>query len=149
MPFGMISLSRNVQRAGLQPAPDAKPATAAEGLAFSAAWNSVGADYFNTVGLRVVRGRVFTAAEAMQAGGPMVAIIDEVLAKKLWPEGDALGQRIQYASDNAPKAKNDSRSVGMTGDLSGDTGTDTIEIVGIVSHTKQQLFEKEPSGQMY
>ena len=42
VPFGMISLSKNVQRAGLQPAPDAKPATAAEGLAFSAAWNSVG-----------------------------------------------------------------------------------------------------------
>src|SRR5205085_9402940 len=39
IPFGMISLSRNLQRAGLQPAPDAKPATAAEGLAFNAAWN--------------------------------------------------------------------------------------------------------------
>ena len=58
VPFGMISLSRNVQRAGLQPAPDAKPATAAEGLAFNAAWNSVGADYFATVGLPVIRGRV-------------------------------------------------------------------------------------------
>ena len=54
VPFGMISLSRNVQRAGLQPAPDAKPATAAEGLAFSADWNSVGADYFATVGLPVI-----------------------------------------------------------------------------------------------
>ncbi len=102
VPFGMVSLSRNVQRAGLQPAPDAKPATAAEGLAFSAAWNSVGADYFATVGLPVTRGRAFTLAEATQPGGPMVAIIDDVLARKLWPEGDALGQRIQYASDNAP-----------------------------------------------
>jgi predicted permease len=149
VPFGMISLNRNVQRAGLQPAPDAKPATAAEGLAFSAAWNSVGADYFNTVGLRVVRGRVFNQAEATQSGGPMVAVIDEVLAKKLWPEGDALGQRIQYASDNAPKAKNDGRGVGMTGDLSGETGKETIEIVGIVPTTKQALFEKDSPGQIY
>src|SRR5436190_9648964 len=149
VPFGMISLSRNLQRAGLQPAPDAKPATAAEGLAFSAAWNSVGADYFATVGLPVVRGRVFTQAEATQPGGPMVAIVDEVLAKKLWPEGDALGQRIQYASDNAPKAKNDSKGVGMTGDLSAETGKETIEIVGIVPATKQQLFEKDPHGQIY
>ena len=69
VPFGMISLNRNVQRAGLQPAPDAKPATAAEGLAFSAAWNSVGADYFATVGLPVVRGRVFSQAEATQSEG--------------------------------------------------------------------------------
>ena len=149
IPFGMISLSRNVQRAGLQPAPDAKPATAAEGLAFNAAWNSVGADYFSTVGLRVVRGRIFTEAEATQPGGPLVAIIDEVLAKKLWPDGDALGQRIQYASDNAPKAKSDSRAVGMTGDLSGEPAKETIEIVGIVPATKQELFEKDPHGQMY
>src|SRR5256714_687767 len=149
VPFGMISLSRSIQRAGLQPAPDAKPATAAEGLAFNSAWNSVGADYFSTVGLPVVRGRVFTQAEATQPGGPMVAIVDEVLAKKLWPEGGALGQRIQYASDNAPKAKNDSKGVGMTGDLSGDTGKETIEIVGIVPATKQQLFEKDPHGQIY
>src|SRR5215212_9469311 len=78
IPFGIISLSRNVQRAGLQPAPDAKPATAAEGLAFNAPWNSVGADYFGTVGLRIVRGRTFTQAEANQSGGPMIAIIDEV-----------------------------------------------------------------------
>jgi predicted permease len=149
VPFGIISLDRNVQRAGVQPAPDAKPATAAEGLAFSAAWNSVGADYFATVGLPVTRGRAFNLAEATQPGGPMVAIIDEVLAKKLWPEGDALGQRIQYASDNAPKAKNNSRGVGMTGDLSGETGKETIEIVGIVPTTKQGLFEKDPHGQIY
>jgi predicted permease len=149
VPFGMIMLDRNVQRAGVQPAPDAKPATAAEGLAFSAAWNSVGADYFATVGLPVVRGRVFSQAEATQSGGPMVAIIDEVLAKKLWPEGDALGQRIQYASDNATRAKSDSRRVGMTGDLSGETGKETIEIVGIVPTTKQGLFEKDPHGQIY
>ena len=102
VPFGMISLSKNVQRAGLQPAPDAKPATAAEGLAFNAAWNSVGADYFTTVGLPILRGRAFNEAEATQPGGAAVAIIDEVLAKKLWPDGDALGQRIQFAGDNAP-----------------------------------------------
>ncbi|MFL6521582.1 MAG: ABC transporter permease [Chthoniobacterales bacterium] len=149
IPFGMISLNRNIQRAGLQPAPDAKPTTAAEGLAFTAAWNSVGVDYFTTVGLPVLRGRLFTQAETTQPGGPMVAIVDEVLAKKLWPEGDAVGQRIQYASDNAPKAKNNSQNVGMSGDLSADTGKETIEIVGIVPATKQQLFEKDPQGQIY
>jgi predicted permease len=143
VPFGMVSLNRNVQRAGLQPAP------AAEGLAFGAAWNSVGADYFATVGLPVVRGRVFNQAEASQPGGPMVAIVDEVLAKKLWPEGDALGQRIQYASDNAPKAKGGGRSVGATADLSGEAGKETIEIVGIVPTTKQELFGQEPRGQIY
>jgi hypothetical protein len=147
VPFGMISLSRNVQRAGVQPAPDAKPATAAEGLAFNAAWNSVGADYFATVGLPVTRGRAFNQAETTQSGGPMVAVIDEVLAKKLWPEGDALGQRIQYASDNAPRAKDSSRGVGASADLSDSAaGKETIEIVGIVPPTKQGLFETSRTG---
>ena len=149
VPFGMISLSRKLQRAGLQPAPDAKPATAAEGLAFSADWNSVGANYFAAVGLPVLRGRAFNQAETTQSSGPMVAIIDEVLAKKLWPEGDALGQRIQYASDNAPTAKGGGTAVGATADLSRETGKETIEIIGIVPTTKQQLFDKDPRGQIY
>src|SRR5205807_946439 len=55
VPFGMFELTRKVQRAGLTLAPDAKPATAADGLAFETPWNSVGADYFSTVGLQVVR----------------------------------------------------------------------------------------------
>src|SRR5213080_530894 len=104
VPFGMFELSRKVQRAGFNLAPDARPATAAEGLAFDVSWNSVGADYFSTVGLPVVRGRAFTEGEATQPG-PKVAIIDAVLAKKLWPDTDALGQRIQYAAANAPSAQ--------------------------------------------
>src|SRR5436305_52969 len=93
VPFGVTSFDKNVQRAGVNPGAEARPSTAAEGLAFKAAWNSVGANYFSTVGLPVLRGRAFTEAEATQPG-PRVAIIDEPLAKKLWPDGDVLGQRV-------------------------------------------------------
>jgi predicted permease len=149
IPFGMISLNKNVQRAGLQPAPDAKPATAAEGLAFSAAWNSVGADYFSTVGLPVLRGRAFNEAEGTQPGGSAVAIIDEVLAKKLWPEGDALGQRVQFANYKAPRAKGSDSRVGMSEDLSEIKPGETIEIVGVVPTTRLGLFESDPNGSIY
>ncbi len=151
VPFGMISLSKNVQRAGVRPGPEAKPASAAEGLAFNATWNSVGGDYFSTVGLPVLRGRVFNDAETTQAGGAMVAIIDDVLAKKLWPDADALGQRIQFAGDNAPRAKGSGgASMGMSADLSGEIKPDeTMEIVGIVPTTRHALFEKDPSGAIY
>lgn len=150
VPFGMISLSRKIQRAGVHSGPDEKPATAAEGLAFDATWNSVGAQYFSTVGLAVIRGRAFTEAETTQPG-PKVAIIDEVLAKKLWPDGDALGQRVQYASENAPTAKSGGGGkMGMTADLSEEKkNEDTIEIVGIVPATRNALFEKEPAGAIY
>src|SRR3989475_6955718 len=150
VPFGMFELSRKVQRAGLRIAPDAKPATAAEGLAFEVAWNSVGADYFSTVGLPVVRGRAFNEAEATQPG-PKVAIIDEVLAKKLWPDGDALGQRIQYAGGNAPSAQGGGGAhAGRSADVSEEEKQgETIEIVGIVPATRHALFEKEPAGGIY
>ena len=150
VPFGMFELTRKVQRAGLRLAPDAKPATAADGLAFEASWNSVGADYFPTVGLPVVRGRAFTESEATQPG-PKVAVIDEVLAKKLWPDGDALGQRIQYAARNAPSAQGSGGGhVGSSADVSEEEKQgETIEIVGIVPATRHALFEKEPAGGIY
>src|SRR5438874_11933375 len=150
VPFGMFELSRSVQRAGLRPGPDAKPATAAEGLAFEAAWNSVGADYFSTVGLPVIRGRAFTEAEATQPG-PKVAIIDEVLAKRLWPEGDALGQRLQYAGENAPSDEGSGGAhAGRSADLNQEEKQEeTIEIVGIVPATRHALFEKESAGGIY
>jgi predicted permease len=137
VPFGMIELDKSVQRGGANPAPDAKPATAAEGLAFKANLNSVGADYFNTVGLPVLRGRAFNVAEAMHQTSPTVAIIDEVLAKKLWPDGDALGQRIQFAERDLTQAKS-----------SGETRAQ-IEVVGIVPYTRDNLFEKDPNGTLY
>jgi len=150
VPFGMFELTRKVQRAGLRLAPDAKPATAADGLAFETPWNSVGADYFSTVGLPVVRGRAFTESETTQPG-TKVAVIDEVLAKKLWPDGEALGQRIQYAGRNAPSAQGDGGGhIGSSKDASEEEKQGgTIEIVGIVPATRHALFEKEPAGGIY
>ncbi len=133
----------------MNPPPDSKPATAADGLAFDARWNSVGAQYFSTVGMPVLRGRAFNAAEAMHESTAKVAIIDEVLAKKLWPEGDALGQQIQFAAKDAPKAS--SGGNGGAGQFEEGRGTAKvpIEIVGIVPHTRQSLFEKDPSGGIF
>ncbi|MGH8102747.1 MAG: ABC transporter permease [Chthoniobacterales bacterium] len=145
VPFGMLSFDKNVQRAGVHPGPDARPASAAEGLAFKAAWNSVSADYFSTVGLQVLRGRAFSETEATQSG-PKVAIIDEVLAKELWPDGDALGQRVQYAVENAPAPQHDEGGNAGTREDS----SETIEIIGIVPVTRHELFkQEESSGAIY
>src|SRR5256714_1052031 len=151
VPFGITSSDKNVQRAGINPGPDARPSTAAEGLAFKAAWNSVGANYFSTVGLPVLRGRTFTEAEATQPG-PSVAIIDEPLAKKLWPDGDALGQRIQYAAENTPSGERGGGSAsGTSAELSKEEKqNETIEIIGIVPVTRHDLFaNEEPDGSIY
>ncbi len=150
VPFGMFEQSRKVQRAGVHVAADAKPATAADGLAFDVSWNSVGADYFTTVGLPIVRGRTFSEAEATQPG-PKVAIIDEALAKKLWPEADPVGQRLQFAPTNAASADSGGTAhAGGSADLNETSKPEeTIEVVGVVPATRHALFEKTPGGGIY
>src|SRR5258707_2275940 len=151
VPFGLTSSDKNVQRAGVNPGAEARPSTAAEGLAFKAAWNSVGANYFSTVGLPVLRGRAFTEAEATRPGAS-VAIIDEPLAKKLWPDGDAVGQRVQYAAENTPSGQRGGDAAGGTGAALSKQGKqdETIEIVGIVPVTRHDLFaSEEPDGSIY
>ena len=143
VPFGINTVRRSVLRAGIPPAPEDKPATAAEGRIFSPFWNSVGADYFAAAGLPLLRGRAFTTAEETEPGGPPVAIIDEVLARKLWPDGDALGQRIQFPvrENAAPES---------TEEIGGQIRRGApIEIVGIVPAIKNRLFETEPLGSLY
>ena len=142
VPFGVSGIYRSVQRAGTHVTPGAKPATPAEGMIFSPWWNSVGADYFTTVGLPLLRGRAFTEAEATQPGGPPVAIIDEELARKLWPKGDALGQRIQFPVLDIPTAP----SAGENGEIQRGT---PIEIIGIVPTTKNRLFNRHAHGSIY
>ena len=101
------------------------------------------ADYFATVGLPLLRGRAFTAVEATQPGGPAVAVIDEVLAKKLWPEGDALGQQIQFPvrEGASPDPAEDGSGQIKRGE--------PIEIIGIVPAIRNRLFEREPGGSVY
>jgi predicted permease len=151
-PFGMVSLGRAIQRAGMHVGKDDKPGTAGEGLAFSSRYNSIGADYFAAMGIPILRGRNFTLAEATQSKSPAVAIIDEALAKKLWPEGDALGQRLQFASDAAPRAKRDDGGGGMGINQQGKGNInpeEPIEVVGIAANTRGGVFEKRPRGAVY
>jgi predicted permease len=143
VPFGISFHQRTVLRAGVPPAPDDKPATAAEGRTFAPSWNSVGTDYFAAAGLPLLRGRTFTAAEATQPGGPAVAVIDEVLAKKLWPDGDALGQRLQF-----PVLKSASPETAEDGSGQIKRG-EPIEIIGIVPAIQNRLFDREPVGALY
>jgi hypothetical protein len=80
-----------------------------------------------------------------------VALIDDALAKKLWADGNALGQQIELAGKDAPRAK-DGGGAGMG--ISEDAGSqikpgETIQIVGIVPSTRHALFEHESRGAIY
>jgi putative ABC transport system permease protein len=59
----------------------------------SAGWQLVGANYFKTLGTQLIKGRDFTA-EDMQPGAPPVAVINERMAARYWPNEDPVGRRI-------------------------------------------------------
>jgi putative ABC transport system permease protein len=48
--------------------------------------------YFGTLGLRIVEGRALDDTD--RAGAPPVAVINETLARREFPDGSALGQRL-------------------------------------------------------
>jgi hypothetical protein len=85
----------------------------------------VGHDYFDTLGIPILRGRGFTEAEESSAGGPAVVVIDEPLATRLFPDGDALGQRIYFPGRESADAE-------------------SMEVVGLVRGTRHSLFDKAP-----
>lgn len=60
----------------------------------------VSPDYFKAIGIPVLRGRGFTAADASQAAE--VAIIDRVLAERYWPGADPIGRAIIRDSRPGP-----------------------------------------------
>ena len=51
--------------------------------------------YFETMGIPTLRGRDFDTAD--RQGAQLVAIIDEMFAKRFWPSDDPLGKRIRYS----------------------------------------------------
>ncbi|HYG65680.1 MAG TPA: FtsX-like permease family protein, partial [Thermoanaerobaculia bacterium] len=55
--------------------------------------------YFATMGIPMRRGRDFTWADA--AGSPLVAIINESTARRLWPGQDPLGKRLRWGRGEA------------------------------------------------
>jgi putative ABC transport system permease protein len=58
--------------------------------------NNVAPNYFQTMGIPFLRGRDF--AERDKSGTPLVAIVSQQLAQRLWPGQDAVGKRIEWPS---------------------------------------------------
>jgi predicted permease len=52
-------------------------------------------DYFRTLDVPIVQGRSFTAAD--RAGAPLVAVINETMARRYWPDGSAVGRSFELA----------------------------------------------------
>src|SRR6185295_1310201 len=61
----------------------------------------VGGEYFKAMHIPVLQGRVFNDSDTPEA--QTVCIVDDYLAKKYFPTGNALGQQIQRGGPTSPK----------------------------------------------
>src|SRR5580704_5466439 len=87
----------------------------------------VSPDYIRTMGIRVLRGRDFTEADAENPAP--VALISESTARQMWPGEDPLGKRIQLGG------RNDDRPWSV--------------IVGIVNDVRQYGVDSPVTPQAY
>jgi len=84
-------------------------------------------DYFSTMRIPIIRGRFFDDRDTMES--QPVAIIDETMARKYWPDEDPMGKRITFqGGPNNPIWR---------------------EIVGIVGHVKHKGLDGESRVQYY
>jgi predicted permease len=89
---------------------------------------SVSDDYFRTLRVPVLEGRAFDASD--QAGSPPVAVLGEALARRFWPEGGAVGARIQLGF--VPVTV-----VGVVGDVRNDLALRDAQPMAYRSHRQE------------
>ena len=58
-----------------------------------------GPDFFRTMGISFLRGREFSAADSTK-NAPPVAIINQAMARRYWPNDDSIGKRFKFADPN-------------------------------------------------
>ncbi len=97
----------------------------ADGLQVNVA--SVSSDYFATMGISMLKGRDFTAAD--DGDHPLVAVISQSVASRLWPNTDAVGKRIK---------------LGKPG-----TGAPLALVIGIVGDVRARRIDEPAGGQIY
>ena len=83
--------------------------------------------YFEAIGIRLLRGRTFTAAD--RDGSGLVIVINESLARRIWPGEDAVGKRIKRGFPDQPG--------------------DWREVVGVVADVKVEDLVSRPPLQIY
>ncbi len=112
-PMGYYNNFDNLTIEGYQPPPGQPPP--------SSLYNTVSTDYFQTMGIATLRGRIFTDAD--DENSQYVAIISETMAKQYWPNTDPMGRQFRMASDSTHAVvvigiAKDVRYQGLTGPFS-------------------------------
>ncbi len=88
-------------------------------------YNSVGVQHFETMSVPLLRGRVFTEQDTEKS--TRVAVVNEVMAQKFWPNQDAIGKHFRAPDPASP----------------------LIEVVGITKQGKYSGLAEDPTPFFY
>jgi predicted permease len=120
IPYGESNNNRDVQ-----------PAGARRGIGIvRAEHRMVGAGYFRTLGIPLVRGRDFTESEAAAPSAVRPVVVDTLLAERLWPGQDPIGRLLRWQTTRNAKPVE-------------------CEVVGVAAAIKANLFDVAPTPHMY
>jgi predicted permease len=114
VPFGSVSIDQQVTRGSSTATPT---------------FTVIGASYFAALGLPLVAGREFVESEERDPAAEPVAIVDRLLAERLFPGESPLGQSLRLSAPD-----------GALGEL--------VRIVGIVPTVRDDVLES-PSAHLY
>jgi len=95
------------------------------GRQFAADLRAVSPSYFGTMGIPLLKGRVFTDYDNVD--GPRVVMIDETLAREFFPNQDPVGHHLQIPDATRPAR----------------------EIVGVVGGVRDTGFDQQPRPTIY
>jgi len=84
-------------------------------------------DYFKAMGIPILEGRAFDARDT--AASTPVGLIDERVARLMWPDESAIGKRFRVAPHLMKTA--------------------WFEIVGVVGHIRHDSIDADPRAQVY
>jgi predicted permease len=88
-----------------------------------AKYRPVSEGYFETLGIPLLRGRLFTAADV--ADSPWVVVINDSMARQYWGSKDPVGERLRF---NGPPWR---------------------KVIGVVGDVRHKGLDGEPSAEMY
>ncbi|HYR84012.1 MAG TPA: ABC transporter permease [Terriglobia bacterium] len=93
-------------------------------------WRFIGPHYFDALRIPIKRGRVFSERDNLSA--PLVMILNETMARKYWPNDDAIGKRLTIGKGLGPQFDEPPR-----------------EVIGIVGDVREEGLNKPAPAVMY
>src|SRR6476661_568161 len=98
----------------------------------------ISGDYFATMKIPLVRGRVWLDSES--AGTPHVAVVNQAMARALWPDESAIGRRVRMPEYIESSAYFKLAAPGSDG---------WFEIIGVVGDTPNVGLHEPPAPSIY